>query len=491
MKETGMKLLKNYDCLIVGAGVSGLYTALNLRDDLSVLMISKKELGLSNSSLAQGGIATVFDQKNDKFENHIEDTLKAGGFQNNINSVEMIVKSGPENIEKLIELGVEFDKRKNGNIHLTLEGGHSNPRILHHKDSTGNEIVNKLYLAVKEKKNIEIKENCYLSQMEKKDGGFYAELFSEEEKETVFAKRIVMVTGGIGRVFEYTTNSAISTGDGIVLAYKLGAKVSDMSLIQFHPTAFAAKSGRERFLISEALRGEGAYLINSENRRFMDRYDERLELAPRDIVSKSIILESRRLKNDNFYLVISHKDENYIRERFPMIYERCLEEGVDITTDKIPVFPCQHYLMGGIDVDLEGRTSVKGLYAAGECSHTGVHGKNRLASNSLLEAVVYAKKIAGNINAEIDEDIITTELSSPFKEDIGENPVMTGMRTKIRSIVQSAYFVIPDFTAAREGFVQIKEIIKSLESGNYIKNKDYYEVYNLAVTAYLIFREIV
>jgi L-aspartate oxidase len=279
----------------------------------------------------------------------------------------------------------------------TLEAGHSRHRIVHHKDSTGKAIVDGLLDVVKTLPNITICDNALVYSIKKVLNGFYISILKNEKSYYYGCNYCLLATGGIGRVYKYTTNSAISTGDGIAFAYMLGAKISHLSRVQFHPTAFAAVNGRERFLISEAVRGEGAILLNCNGERFAFDYDSRGELAPRDVVSNAIMLESKKTNSEKFYLDITHKPADFIKQRFPMIYARCLEEGVDITKDRIPVFPCQHYLMGGINVDLDAKTSVDGLYAAGECAHTGVHGANRLASNSLLEALVFGRAAAQDI----------------------------------------------------------------------------------------------
>ena len=377
-----------YDVVIIGTGVAGLYATMQFPEEYKVLLVAKKELQLSNSSLAQGGVAAVLDKENDNYKLHIADTLIAGKYKNNLSSVEKLVTEGPDDVLKLNELGVEFDLGKDGELAKTLEGGHSRHRIVHHKDSTGKEIVDTLIECVKKKPNVTICENTLVYAIEKVENGFCTCYLQDGKNYQVGSNYCIICTGGIGRIYQYTTNSAISTGDGIALAYMLGAKISHLSRVQFHPTAFAAENIRERFLISEAVRGEGAILLNCNGERFAFDYDERGELAPRDVVSKAIMLESIKTGSDKFYLDITHKEPEFIKQRFPMIFEKCLEEGIDITKDRIPIFPCQHYLMGGINVDLDARTSVEGLYAAGECSHTGVHGANRLASNSLLEALV-------------------------------------------------------------------------------------------------------
>ncbi|MEG2429427.1 MAG: FAD-dependent oxidoreductase, partial [Oscillospiraceae bacterium] len=386
----------NYDVIVVGAGASGLYAALHLDTKLKVLLLSKRELSLSNSSLAQGGIAAVYDKKHDTVEEHIHDTLVAGGFANDKNHVDILTNEGPNDVIDLMEkYNVDFDRNPDGTPNLTLEGGHNKPRILHYKDCSGKEIVDKLIIAVKKYKNITILENHICCDLQKTNDTFHLDVIDQQSNHTTYNSHfVIMCTGGIGRVYEYTTNSAIATGDGITLAYRLGATIKNLHLVQFHPTAFANKHTRESFLISESVRGEGAVLKNCNHERFMHNYDQRLELAPRDVVSRSIMKEAHKTQSSEFYLDITHKDAKFITNRFPMIYASLMVEGYDLTKDLIPIFPCQHYLMGGIDVDDNSKTTIDGLYACGECSHTGVHGNNRLASNSLLEAVVFSRRCA-------------------------------------------------------------------------------------------------
>ena len=475
-----------YDVIIVGGGVAGLYAALNLDDRINALLIVKRELTLCNSSLAQGGVASVLDMVNDSYERHINDTMIAGGNENNIDAVRTLVTEGPSEVMRLYNLGVDFDK-DGDSLQMTLEGGHSRHRIVHHKDSTGKAIEDKLIETVKQKKNITILENTLLCSLQRANSGFFASIMLPDGYKTISASYVILATGGIGRVYKYTTNSAIATGDGICMAYELGAHIKHLDYIQFHPTALAANE-RERLLISEAVRGEGAKLLNCDGKQFMDRYDSRLELAPRDVVSRSIILESRRTGSENFYLDITHKGSDFLINRFPMIYSRCLEEGIDITKDYIPVFPCQHYLMGGIDVDLHSRTSIDRLYAAGECSHTGVHGKNRLASNSLLEALVFGRRAAQDINSRSGMGDVSGR-PLPFKTDGA--PLPTGMRTTIRQIMQMSYFVIPDIDKAEQGLKQIEEMYSRLHSGKFAVTTDFIEAKSLCSVARIILRDVV
>lgn len=483
--------MNEYDVLIAGSGVAGLYAALNFAPDVRVLVLSKKELTLCNSFLAQGGVAAVVDKEHDDYRLHIADTLIAGGYKNDLRSLEILVNEGPEDVLRLIkEMGVDFDRDSEHHISMTLEGGHSRRRILHHKDSTGREITEKLLAAAQSKPNISFAANTQLASLTPCEGGFWAGLLQDGTYRTVSCSYSILCTGGIGRVYPYTTNSAIATGDGITLAYELGARIKNLRYVQFHPTAFAAEKGRERFLISEAVRGEGALLLNCHHERFMTNYDERGELAPRDVVSRCIMKEAARTGSENFYLDIRFRGEKFIRDRFPMIYSRCLEEGVDITKECIPVFPCQHYLMGGIDVNVYGDTTVDRLYAAGECSHTGVHGLNRLASNSLLEALVFARRTTYDISRRMRHESSGVTTPAPT-EPGGTRPLSPGHRTRIREIMQKAWFVIPDYDAVRSGLTEAEAILEDLKTGGYALTTDYIEAKSLATVCVIILREVV
>ena len=480
---------KRYDVLIAGSGVGGLYTALNLPENLSVLMLSKKSDTLSNSNLAQGGVAAVLDFEDDSFDLHYNDTFIAGGNANDPEAVRTLVTEGPDDVRKIMDYGVDFDKNPDGTVQKTLEGGHCRRRIVHHKDTTGAEIVKKLLEEVHRRNNITQIPDTLIYKLEKVPSGFCAYVLDANgEPHTVFADYVVLATGGIGRVYKYTTNPAVATGDGIRFAYELGVTIKHLSYVQFHPTAFNGQD-QEQFLISEAVRGEGAYLLNCNRERFMHRYDERLELAPRDVVSRSIILESRKTGSNNFYLDITHRDRDYLLNRFPGIYAGCMEHGVDITKDLIPVFPCQHYLMGGIDVSLDAGTSMPRLYAVGECSHTGVHGKNRLASNSLLEALVFGRRAAHDIMRCINMGFAHVNVAEkPL--DISGAPMPKGLRTEIRSIMQRAYFVIPDEDAVRNGLKRVDKILKRLQTGKFAITPDYCEALSLATVAHIILKEV-
>ncbi len=479
-----------YDVIIVGSGVSGLYAALNLDRRRKVLMLSKRELTLCNSALAQGGVAAVMDADNDSFDLHIKDTLIAGGYKNDRDNLKILVEQGPKDVKNLLSCGVEFDRKADGSIDLTLEGGHSRRRIAHHKDSTGYEIVTSLIEQVKKLENVTILENSHLLGLEKRGDDFLADVLHEGVHSYYTTKAAVLATGGIGRVYDYTTNSAIATGDGIQFAYNMGAEIKHLSYVQFHPTAFADKKNRECFLVSEAVRGEGAYLLNCHKQRFMDKYEpERKELAPRDVVSKCILKEQEATGSDEFFLDISYKGADFVKNRFPMIYQKVLEKGYDMTKEPIPIYPCQHYLMGGIAVNGHGATTVKGLYAAGECAHTGVHGINRLASNSLLEALVFSRLIAEDINEKYQpEQLGEKEFDYPSPNG---KPLPSGIRTEIRHIMQRSYFVVPNYAEAQKHLARVEELKDMLYNGGYEITPDYIEAKSLTTVAYIILGEVV
>ncbi len=481
--------MKKYDVIIVGAGAAGLSAAINLSRELSVLVICKGESELCNSNLAQGGIAGVYNSPEDSPEYHKHDTFVAGGFENDPVTTDILVNEAHKDIGRLIDLGVEFDKTEDGEYHRTLEGGHGKHRIFHKADATGHEIVIKLQKVVKQLPNVEFLDNALLCSIKKVNGGFVLDILKNEKYEGYCCQYAILCTGGIGRVYEFTTNSAIATGDGIAFAYNIGARIKHLSYIQFHPTAFNNKNTRECFLISEAVRGEGAYLRNCHKERFMHNYDKRLELAPRDVVSHSIIFEAKRTGSDDFYIDITHKDSEFVKSRFPMIYSNLLKAGYDMTKDCVPIFPCQHYLMGGIDVDKYSQTSVDGLYACGECSHTGVHGNNRLASNSLLEALVFSRRAAEQINTRKFDNNFAP--SYEFVHDLNAPKIPKGLRTQIRAIMQKAYFVMPDVESLFPGFAKVKEIKELLERGKFRTDKDYVEARSLATVAYIILKEAI
>jgi L-aspartate oxidase len=399
------------DVLIIGSGIAGLFTALKIAPYADVILVTKKDRNESNTNYAQGGIASVIAHQ-DSFEKHIQDTLIAGAGLCNRKMVKIMVEEGPERIKDLIEIGTNFSK-KEGELDLALEGGHSEPRIVHSKDLTGREIESALVTKVNSLKNIKVIEDTIaidlitehnIKQLKSSTlqnrtcWGAYVLNAKVGSVIKITAKATILATGGLGQVYLHTTNPRIATGDGIAMSYRAGARIANMEFIQFHPTTMYNQSkefiGDQSFLISEAVRGFGGKLLTRGGKEFMIDYDERKELAPRDIVARAIDSELKKSGDDFVYLDISHKTSNEIINHFPNIYEHCLKRGIDITKEPIPVVPAAHYSCGGIMVDEFSRTSLNCLYACGEVAMTGVHGANRLASNSLLEAVVFADRAA-------------------------------------------------------------------------------------------------
>ena len=379
------------DVVIVGTGVGGAFSALNLPEDKQILMITKSDLESSDSFLAQGGICVLRDDED--YEGYFEDTMRAGHYENRKESVDIMIRSSQEIIHDLIEYGVDFAK-KDGNLAFTREGAHSRPRILFHEDITGKEITSKLLMYVKKRKNVQIHEYTTMTDIIVKNGkcaGILAKTADGEEMK-IYAQDTIFASGGIGGRYQHSTNFPHLTGDALDISRKHGIRLEHLDYVQIHPTTlYSSKPGR-RFLISESVRGEGAVLYNKDGERFVN------ELLPRDVVTKAIREQMEKDGTDHVWLSMENIDRNTILEHFPNICERCLEEGYDVTKEWIPVVPAQHYFMGGIWVDSDSRTSMEHLYAVGETSCNGVHGANRLASNSLLESLVFAKRAAHKIS---------------------------------------------------------------------------------------------
>lgn len=385
------------DVIVIGAGIAGLFTALRASEKKKVLMITKKSLLDSNTRYAQGGIAAVISDE-DSPEYHMQDTLIAGAGLCSPEAVDVLVHEGPNGVQDLIRMGTQFDL-ENGEFALTKEGAHSQRRILHaHGDATGAEIVRALSERTKQDPNIEIWDDHFVIDLITENDECYGALVQKPDGQRVFVRgdATILCSGGAGQLYRYTTNPDIATGDGIAIAYRAGAHIQDVEFIQFHPTALCYP-GAPRFLISEAVRGEGAYLRNINGERFMEKYHPQLELAPRDVVARAIVDEMERTKSTFVYIDITHETEELIKHRFPTIHEYCLNYGLDMATDWIPVAPAAHYMMGGVKTDLYGETAVRRLFACGEVSSTGVHGANRLASNSLSEAIVFGRRIIERI----------------------------------------------------------------------------------------------
>ena len=402
-------MVRKFDFLVIGSGIAGMSFALKVAHKGKVALICKSGLEEANTYFAQGGVASVTNLLVDNFDKHIEDTMNAGDWISDRAAVEKVVREAPAQIEELIKWGVDFDKNEKGEFDLHREGGHSEFRILHHKDNTGAEIQDSLIKAVQRHPNITVIENQFAIEIltqhhlgvtvtrqtpDIKCYGAYILDPKTGKVDTYLAKVTLMATGGVGAVYKTTTNPLVATGDGIAMVYRAKGTVKDMEFVQFHPTALYHPGDRPSFLITEAMRGYGGVLRTMDGKEFMQKYDPRLSLAPRDIVARAIDNEMKQRGDEHVYLDVTHKDPEETKKHFPNIYKKCLSIGIDITKDYIPVAPAAHYLCGGIKVDLDGQSSIRRLYAIGECSCTGLHGGNRLASNSLIEAVVYADAAA-------------------------------------------------------------------------------------------------
>lgn len=405
--------------LIIGSGVAGLTFAVKIAEQFpnkKVTIVTKANENESNTKYAQGGIAIVTDTVGDSYQKHIEDTLICGDGLCDESVVEMVITEGPKRLKELIEWGAKFDKNTEGTLDLGKEGGHSENRVVHHKDQTGQEIQRAILSQVHQKENITVLDyHLAIDIITENNRCLGAYILDQKTKEVITFQSdfIILATGGIGHLYGHTTNPKIATGDGIAMASRAHAAIREMEFIQFHPTALYDTSSGTSFLISEAVRGFGAYLRTKNGHRFMPDYDSRGDLASRDIVSQSIDLELKKTGAPCVYLDCTHLDLDGFKKHFPMIYEHCKSIGVDIAKDWIPVVPAQHYLCGGIVVDKNGKTSVENLFACGECSRTGLHGANRLASNSLLEALVYSDKIYRYLaeNSAIENQAIHTVFS--------------------------------------------------------------------------------
>jgi L-aspartate oxidase len=479
--------------LVVGSGIAGLNFSLKAVKFGRVTIVTKKEIMESNTNLAQGGIAAV-TQKEDSIQLHIKDTLNVGSGLSDKRMVKILAKQGPSAIRNLLSFGVNFDK-ENDELHLTTEGGHSIARVLHSGDSTGKEIEKAMTESVRENEDIEVHENCFAIDLLLKDkkcvGARILDIKNREAYDT-FAQVTVLATGGIGYIYQNTTNPEIATGDGIAMALRAGAKVEDMEFVQFHPTTLD-KLGAPHFLISEALRGEGAILVNESGERFMLNYDSMGELAPRDIISRTMFNE---LKKGSIYLDIRQKGKIFILNRFPTIYQECLKYDVDITKDLIPVSPAAHYICGGITINEYGETSVPNLLAFGECSCTGVHGANRLASNSLLESVVFSSLGAQKAKKYVEKKIEPQSQNREAASSNIEAQEMAYLKAKLRKAMW-------DYVGIIRNEEQINLMLKKLENLNtrlsalggnginaqFLELKNMLTVANLVTTAAYIRRE--
>ena len=491
-----------YSTIIVGSGIAGLYAALKIEQQVNLpdglLLITKSKLGESNSRYAQGGMVGVMkENKKDSTASHISDTIKAGAGLSEFNTVKFISENSDAVIKDLLKFGVEFDRNEDNELTFTLEAAHSVNRVLHSGgDATGRMIEQALCKKVKENSSIDVYENSdaveLLVSANQECRGVIVYNAMTQEYETIYASVVILATGGIGQLYKYTTNPVGATGDGISLAYNAGAVLQDLEFVQFHPTALAIDGEENRFLISEAVRGEGAKLVDADGIEFMHKYHEKRELAPRDIVTRANFNEMSENNLSNVFLNATCIDKSKLAKRFPNISKKCLESGIDISKDFIPVAPAAHYFMGGVKTNLKGETSVHGLYAIGEVASTGLHGGNRLASNSLLECVVCAYEVADFLKhaelktpKQIDENI-KNEIDKYENEEVFDEIDVVGLKKQLQDIMwdyvgilrseKSLSIAIEKLTELKEKFARKSKCISRAE----------YEFRNMLTVAMLI-----
>ena len=487
-EDTVIAKTTEYDVVIVGAGMAGLYTALHVDERLSCLIIAKEGIDTSCSWLAQGGIAAAISS-DDNPAFHLDDTLIAGAGLCDVEAVKVLVNEGPSDINNLVARGVPFDLDEHGELQITREGGHHKNRIVHAGgDATGRETVKVLANIVSQRKNISFSEHTCLFDILTDAAGVVGLVARCDDAEfhMIYSRNIVLATGGIGQIFKSSTNPSVATGDGLAASIRAGADLANIEFIQFHPTGLWSQvSNGCEFLISEAVRGEGGLLVNSENCRFMANEHELAELAPRDIVARGILKELKRSGEDHVFIDITSKSEEFLSHRFPTIYNECLSRGINIAHDRIPVCPVQHYMMGGIKTDLDGRTNINGLYACGEAANTGVHGANRLASNSMLECLVFGRRAASHINKLYSEAAPRTEvppmLGIPPKRQRSKLD-LPGIRKTIQGLMSNHCSVVRKRAGLLYAFEQICGIQAQLESV-YDDSCSYLETLNIATVA--------
>ena len=446
------------DVLIIGGGLAGLRAANAVSSSNRLMIVTKDQLQQSNSNYAQGGIAGVMHPE-DNFENHIQDTLTAGGSLCDQDIVDMVIKEAPDRIRELMQWGTNFD-RNSGELSLGREGGHSHHRILHALgDSTGKEIIRAMIQWTRKLRNVSILEKTFTLDLLTEDGICRGALIRQNnEMIMVWAKQTILCTGGAGQLYRESTNPSVATADGHALAYRAGAELSDMEFMQFHPTVLYI-AGSSRNLITEAMRGEGAYLVDNNGHRFMNEYDQRGELAPRDVVSQAIVSQMEKKRHPCVYLDLAHLNASYVTGRFPGIARTCEKFGINITSDRIPVRPGAHYMIGGVTVDAQGRTTLPGLWAAGEVSASGLHGANRLASNSLLESLVFgahAGKGASDAASQMQDHYEAYQISNP-------NIASTNEIMDLPDITNSLKSLMWRFVGVRRQADTLKEALETID----------------------------
>ncbi|MDD4494861.1 MAG: L-aspartate oxidase [Eubacteriales bacterium] len=459
-----------YDVIIVGSGIAGMYTSLEIDSEYKIAILTKEGLDINNTTLAQGGIAVSLDKK-DSPQLHFNDTIFAGAGLCDEEAVWVLVNEAKDNIEKIRDYGVKFDQQDSEHLALGREAAHSMKRIIHAGDTTGKVVWDQLAAVVSTKENINIFERNFVMDLLVEDNcckGIIALDETEGKYKVYLSNVVVCASGGYGQLYSYTTNPEVATGDGCALAYRAGASLTNLEFIQFHPTVLFHPENKS-FLLSEAMRGEGAILRNSKGERFMPKYHEMNELAPRDVVSRSIFKEMKLTGCDHVYLDITFKDKEYIEARFPNIYKTCLSYGIDITKDYIPVAPAEHYCMGGIKTDIYGRTGITGFYACGESACNGLHGANRLASNSLLEGLVFGQRIVSEVRELLpDESSRRVEFSVKYKTNrVRKNIDKNAVYNHIKNIMNEHVGIIRDkhgLTTALAEIRQYKEQLSDMKN---------------------------
>ena len=485
------------DYLIIGSGIAGLTFAIKISaffPDKTITIVTKSTAEETNTKYAQGGIAVVQNQTGDHFKKHIEDTLICGDGLCNQEVVEMVITQGPKRLQELIDWGAKFDMNSAGRLDLGREGGHSINRVVHHKDQTGFEIERAILAQANSRSNIKILDFHFaLELISEKNQCFGAYVLNETTNEilTIQSDITLLATGGIGQVYGHTTNPAVATGDGIAMAKRAGATIKDMEFIQFHPTALYDKKASSTFLISEAVRGFGAYLRTKNGHHFMLDYDERADLASRDIVSQSIETELKKSGEACVYLDCTHLNPNDFIKHFPMIYRRCKDLGIAIEKDWIPVLPAQHYVCGGIAVDRNGKTTIENLFACGESSRTGLHGANRLASNSLLEALVYADNIYNFLIKQTSKNTMHRKefkTCKPIEECQIDPQYILKTKTALQHLMQNNVGIVrheKDLLVAKSQLQSWKNEVVAMQKQHQI-TKDFYELKNMIDVGILI-----
>lgn len=494
-----MAIKHQYDVLIIGSGAAGLTLALHLADQGKIAVLSKGDLKSGSTWLAQGGIAAVLDES-DSEQKHREDTMIAGSWLSHEDAVDFTVSHGQESIQWLINQGVPFTEQE-GQHHLTKEGGHSHRRIIHAADATGKAVQRTLIEKAAAHPNIDLFERYTAVDLVTRTKlrlpgnrciGAYALNGNDGHVEAFYAKSVVLATGGASKTYLYTSNPDGSTGDGIAMAWRAGCRVANLEFNQFHPTCLYHPQAKS-FLITEAVRGEGGKLLLPDGKRFMDRFDERGELAPRDIVARAIDHEMKRLGSDCLFLDISHKPAEFIQSHFPTIYKRCLKLGIDITKEPIPVVPAAHYTCGGVMTDEHGQTDLDGLYAIGETAFTGLHGANRLASNSLLECLVYARSAATHIAAELEkplESVTIPDWDESQVTDSDEDVIISHNWDELRRFMWDYVGIVRTNKRLQRAKHRVDLLLQEISEyySNYKISKDLLELRNLAVVSDLIIR---